>query len=523
MRYFGLFVAVLLFVSGVCLASDRKLDVHHLSCQSGYAAFASPGVSEELAPRIEISTEQFDEITNRLRDTLSGNLATVLRSEWKAKGTTAEANRYVSDLTDSFLSQETREIVTQGLNVENEEYTRTIARRLFDLGEQKKLKKEDLLVVRDPAPPTAARDFTFTYYTRAVSDSAEGKHQMRVRNYLRTVDFRKLEIDFPVNTFNGTGESLSIRRLAENKVEFVLGQGPKAVRNVMGLDEAIRKHGPTFTAFAAPHGGKFKLEVKSRLKDEISAEKFPLLGGRNIVQKPDVSLSAQQVSALFAVLPEDASVARLVATSRVKALEDELIATIEAKANKVLSSPTTGEAEKLVARKERDHSVSRAKAVMHMLKVAVGEDPNFLKIEGATLYSRTAFEISVPDTIAGASVKLQTTIDRDLGVFGQVYADDGAFLSPIDTFQKSEILKPASAAEQRHWELKVPRPLVAKEIGLKPTESMPFAPDIEVDDVPSSAELKKSLELFSFCQVTNRGKFMHICKQLPVDDRKAVR
>lgn len=521
------FIPLLLALTLAAPASYAKTDPK-VSCPEGFSSLSGPSApAEELAAKIGISPEQFDDITARLRKTLSGNLATVLRSEWKAKGSVQEANVYVRDLVNDFLTPGTRALVTKGVDPASEGYIRTVAKRLFDLAENDKklvaegkapvLKAGDLLGVRDPAPPQGARDLTFTYYTRAVGDEAGGKHQIRVRNYLRLVTPEEMAAGTPVNAFGRDGAPLTITR-AETLGTFHVtsGSGAKEVKRTLSSAELKQELGARPTLYAAPHGGKFKLEVKTRLKDSVSPEKYPLLGGQNLVQKLDVSLSTKQVAALFGPLPAERGAALAEARARLRKIEEEVLAGIEAKEKRAMEMADGPDRKKAFA--EAGAGRERVGAVMHMLNTAVEEDPGFLKLEGATLYSRSAFEIAVPDKMAGKPVKLQTTVDRDLGAFRSVYDEHGNFLDPVATYNQRSLLNPASEREQRHWELKVPQPLVAKEAGLR--SGGEGLAGIEVEAGPTSPELRRSMEAFSFCNVTNRGKFVHICSQADVNDRK---
>ncbi|RZA00221.1 MAG: hypothetical protein EOP11_18560, partial [Proteobacteria bacterium] len=340
-------LSLLLFLA--ILPAARAAAVNPVSCAANYASLnpssASTIAAEDLAPRIGISPAAFDEITARLRKTLSGNLATVLRSEWKAKGAVAEANKYVSDLAQDFLTPETRALVTKGLNPSSKGYIRTVAKRLFDLAEEDKkliaagkppvLKNADLLGVRDPAPPAGASDYTFTYYTRPVGDDAGGKHQIRVRNYLRVVNLKDMQAGVPVNAFASDGSPLTLVRGAEpDTFQVIAGPKGQEIARKLSLAEVRQELGANPTLYAAPHGGKFKLEVKTRLKDSVSTEKYPALGGQNLVQKLDVSLSAEQVGALFAPLPADSAGAAAEANARLKKVKEEVLAGITMKEKK---------------------------------------------------------------------------------------------------------------------------------------------------------------------------------------------
>lgn len=447
------------------------------ACAVNYAQLLP--ASAEAVPAITLPTPQFDSITKELSATLSGNLATVLRSEWKAKGPLTQSNAYVQDLL-GFLTPGTRAEITAGLDPQREGYVRELSARLYKL----RGREGDRLFVRDPPPPPGASDSTFTFYSRAVRDPAGGKHQLRIRNYLRRVDFDAIQAGVPVEGFSADGASLfSIAKQPDGSLLVKTTKGGVDTIEQMPVAQARRQLGDPLVLFAAPHGKRFKLEIKTRLKEHVGDGAFPNLAGQNFVQKLDVNLSLRQLQTLFGASP-------LSATERLALIEKDL-----------LSAPNV--------------DIARTKAVLRLIDSAAAADPAFLRLEGATQYSRSAFEIEVPDQLAGAKVRVQTTVDRELGAFRKVYGENGELLSPTEvSADDTRLLRPADRAEERHWELKVPKPLVERAAPVT-------APgNLQVEVEPVSADLNDVINRFSLCNVTNRGKFVHICEQRPVNDRK---
>ena len=83
--------------------------------------------------KIEVKEQRFKSLLDNLRATLSGNLATVWRSEWKTKLTVKRSNEYVFNLVKQNLSTTTAEKVLKGLNPYNEGFTRQVHQRMFEL------------------------------------------------------------------------------------------------------------------------------------------------------------------------------------------------------------------------------------------------------------------------------------------------------------------------------------------------------------------------------------------------------
>jgi len=80
--------------------------------------------------------------------------------------------------------------------------------------------------------------------------------------------------------------------------------------------------------------------------------------------------------------------------------------------------------------------------------------------------------------------------------------------------------RPRDPQEEGHWELKVPKPLVQKSVGVEGASAGKSPLVLEVDDEPVSQDLESALSQFSSFRVTNRGKFHHIQDQKPIDDKK---
>ncbi|OFZ32460.1 MAG: hypothetical protein A3D17_12870 [Bdellovibrionales bacterium RIFCSPHIGHO2_02_FULL_40_15] len=72
---------------------------------------------------IVVHDKIFSQKIKNLRNTLSGKLATVWRSEWKTKLSVAESNRYTFDLINHFLTVESRAFVLDGLDLGHEGFT----------------------------------------------------------------------------------------------------------------------------------------------------------------------------------------------------------------------------------------------------------------------------------------------------------------------------------------------------------------------------------------------------------------
>ncbi len=391
------------------------------------------GTTVPVVEKVSISEDQFNETTQDLRSTLSGKLATVWRSEWKTKLSFFESNQYVQQLTKELLTSESRKYVLNDLKVEQEGFVQQIHARIYDLITQNKIKPKDKLLVRDKPAPTGAKDTTFTYYTKPiVVENAEGKHQMRVRTYLREIIYTDMTIGSTIQGFDALGNTVEFLRQSEDlyKITIKINDAIHSEQHLSSV-EMNKRFGKSAHIFA-PHGKSFKLEIKTALNDVISDKKLPLLGGNHMVQKLDVSLSPAQVSKLFAPLNG-----------------------IDIASRQKISLERISEIEKEVNLKTPDNK-ARTEAVFNVLRTGLLNNNNFLEIEGATFYHRTAFE---------STSGFQTTIDREQGVFaGQMYSST-SLKSPIDVVRNNSMLKPRFE-DARHVELKVPVTSIQKTVGI---------------------------------------------------------
>ena len=123
--------------------------------------------SVNLSEKVSIPTSLFDRLTQNLRSTLGGKLATVWRSEWKSKLSARESGRYVDELLKRFLTAETYAAVVDGLHIDQPQFVQSVHRRLYELKKNNRLHPEhDQIMVRDAPPASGTKDSTFTYYTR---------------------------------------------------------------------------------------------------------------------------------------------------------------------------------------------------------------------------------------------------------------------------------------------------------------------------------------------------------------------
>ncbi len=383
--------------------------------------------------KVFIADSTYQKDIKNLRSTLSGKLATVWRSEWKTKLSVSESNQYVNDLVNKFLTTHTRSVILSGLDINNDGFTREVHSRLYKLQVEKLLLPADELAVRDSPAPEGAKDTTFTYYLKPLkSFKSEGKHQVRIRTYLREIRYAEISIGESVQGFDINEKKITVTRLSNNNFKLTMGIADVVeIEQRLTIDELTTKEGPSMRLFA-PHGKNFKLEIKSALTDHISGSQYPLLAGKHMVQKLDVSLSAKQVGHLFAPLQANSSENKIKESNlRIASLTAELIA------------------------KTPDNK-ARIEAVFEVLLQGISKNSNFLTVEGATAYHRTAFE-----TTTG----LQTTIDRDQGVYeGNMYGEN--FLkNPLYTIQTNKLIK-TKTKDARHVELKVPVTSMQQSVGI---------------------------------------------------------
>jgi len=441
--------------------------------------------------RAEISEEKYRESTRKLRATLSGKLATVWRSEWKAKLEVKNSNDYVFNLVKTFLAPETQAFVLKGLDPAKEEFVRSIHERMYQLQQENRMSADDELLVRDPPAPAGALDRTFTYYTKPiVSTGSEGKHQIRIRTYLREVLPEKLPLAREVTGFDMNGRKVVIIKTAEDTFvvattvqDNVAHAAVASVAMTVSSDELRKKYGTPIYLFA-PHGKSFKLEVKTALTDEISPTDYPLLGGPHMVQKLDMNLSMTEVAQLFAAIPTSLPFESRVAVS---------LARIETIAQAAESQPPEMRA--------------RTLAVLSVMADGVRANANFLKIEGATLYHRTAFE---------SKSGFQTTIDREQGVFATNMYGSRGLKSPAQTMIQNTSLH-TGVADARHVELKVPVTVVAPMLGIDFKIPPPTLP---ATTLAVQSKIRQAIDIYyPYVQsAKHSGKFGYLLQNHTLDD-----
>lgn len=367
---------------------------------------------------------QFDTLTDVLRATLKGSFVTVWRSEWKAKLSEEESNFYVLNLLERFLSEKTRALVLKDLDPSKEGFTRQISERLWKI-QRSDLLPEDRIRVRDQAPMPGVVDSTFTYYAKQLSDEGGvGKHQIRLRSYLRRIYLDEIKEGETAVAFTKLAEEIQITKLEKDQFSVIINSNGSSTKSILASTEIHELLGNPIILFAIP-GGTFKFEIKTALKDLISGEKYPLLAGHHMVQKLDIcGLSFKQLEELFREHGDGSEIDRL-------------------------------ELELLEAHPEAKERILAVFAVLHKGFEVYGED--FFVLEGATHYQRCALE-----GLAG----FQTTIDREQEVFWKtVYREDGSLKDPKETLLTSRCLVPKEKSE-RHVEIKFPSDAVAKNVGV---------------------------------------------------------
>ena len=195
-----------------------------------------------------------------------------------------------------------------------------------------------------------------------------------------------------------------------------------------------------------------------------------------MVQKLDVALTLDQVTSLFAPLRSSGPATKTrESLTRVNALVRDLV-------------------------RKNPENQARIEAVFKVIKQGIAGNPDFLTIEGATAYHRTAFE-----TTTG----LQTTVDRDQGVYsGNMYQANGSLKDPILTTKTNTIFRPESN-DSRHVELKVPVTSMANTAGITFADPLnaPKPQDSGNDD-----KIKQILSVYHRFVRNNRhaGKFNYL-------------
>ncbi len=430
--------------------------------------------------KVTFEDKKFNSTTNSLRSTLSGKLATVWRSEWKTKLKIQESNQYVLDMVHDFLTPQSADFVLLNLDVKSEGFTRAVHARLSELKSKNEIQPGDDLMVRDEPSPEGVKDQTFTYYTKpVVAAKGEGKHQLRIRTYIRDIKYAEIPVGNSVNGFNELGHVITVSKVSGDlfKIETELAKDMKTTLIKSAHDLDIEYNG--VMQFFAPHGKSFKLEVKTALNDEIGSAngQFPLLSGKHMVQKLDVSLSPAQVAKLFAPLIEQSTEGKKIESiNRINKLESDII-------------------------NAKPDLKARTEAVFNIVREAIQINSDYLLIEGATLYSRTAFE---------SKSGYQTTVDRDQSVFqGSMYNNE-SLKTPTQTMTENHPLV-SGEENARHIELKVPVTSIKNALGVKfqdPTRAP--APDNTQND----HLIKKAIRIYSkyVFNGDHSGKFNYLIK-----------
>lgn len=397
------------------------------SCRAMFAGEAAPAT--RVVDKVAVTENRHTTLLKGLRATLTGKLATVWRSEWKTKLSVQRSNDYVNKLIKQNLSPETLDKVLNGLDPKSEGFTRQVHQRMFELQAKGETNVNDKLTVRDAPPPEGATDSTFTYYTKPLIDAqGNSKHQPRIRTYLREVNFEKMATDVPVVGSLANGSKVTITKKHDGVFELNVNGESKVLTSA----EMQTRFGSNFKMFA-PHGKSYKLEIKSALDDIIQSPKYTNLNGNHNVQKLDVTLSQTQVDMLFAPLKSKTEAGRQTESKiRLDKITQEIVA--------------------------KDPALeARAKAIFAVLSEGIAGNSNFLQIEGATAYHRSAFE---------STTGFQTTIDRKQGVYlGNMYSASG-LKDPTFVLKNNNRLV-TGETDARHVELKLPINLVVDVMGVK--------------------------------------------------------
>lgn len=416
---------------------------------------------------IKTDTENFLKHYSALNETLSGNLATVFRSEWKAKEDYTDGARYLQDLISKFGDKD----FSLPRDISSKEKIE------FFVGLLKEKKRIQAISMRDPPPPAGAYDKTFTYYSKSILDGTGAKHQVRLRTYIRSLEPRKMKQGVPILGYKD-GNIIQIIKVKPGVYELSVAKsiGEKNElseilnRQTLSLDELRNELGENLNFYAYPHAKNMKLEVKTRPHDEVQTQEFEKLIGKNFVQKLSIDVEPEDIGLLFSSHSD----------------KGEQLEKLERLKEKVLQGPT--------------NTKNRTNAIFELLNFAANQDKDFFISRGATEYRRFAFEVEVPDEIAGRRVRVQTTFDYDMGV-RNTYDNEGNFLSPLDSVNQNPKITPKDDSEELHIELKVPKVLIEAAANHE-----------------SSNELLEFLEIFNKYQVTNKGKFNHILKQREMDE-----
>jgi hypothetical protein len=459
-----------IFILGfLSLISSCSTHLHHeLDADRSIASVASDQNCNQIIKNfliksnhdVDVSKEAFVKYYDDLNDTLSGNLATVFRSEWKAKDDFDIGSKYLNDV---FMAFGGNTIVNKYSASRGIEFIESVVSELRKIGKIGKIS------MRDPPAPIGSFDRTFTYYTKALADGSGAKHQVRLRTYLRELVVDEMVESIPVPGFID-GNYIEVTKLGPNKFKLVKASKKDLIENATeelltlnGLKKSLNEN---LTFYAYPHAKGFKLEIKTKPHDEVENQKFEKLLGKNYVQKLSIDIRPSDIGLLF--------------KDRKTTDSKEMLAKLQRLKEKALENPK--------------NALDRTNAIFNLLFDANEMDEDFFVAQGATEYKRFAFELEVPDLIDGEKVRIQTTFDYDMGI-RKNYDEAGNFLDPLKSLI-NPIQKPFSDKEDLHIELKIPKTLVERTLKEKVSEA-----------------LLSVMRIFNSQQVTNKGKFNHIENQ----------
>jgi hypothetical protein len=377
-------------------------------------------------PKIRLSEDKFNFHFENIQETLSGNLSTVRRIENKWKTQSGPASDYLIKLTSS--ADDLKKL--------------TPKKRFESMVQKIKTNKFKNINMRDKPPASGATDHTFTYYTKPIVSETGAKHQYRFRTYVREINPDKLTSK-TVMGFMEDGSIVGVEKVAGKYVikKFKKVDGELIVTSTqsnLNLQEfkSFYKGMDTPKMYAYPHGKGLKMEVKSRLSDNLESNFIPNMNGQSFVQKLDIPVTMDDVKIMFDSKNLDPS------------LYDEALLSLRKKLSETSQ------------KKYGDIGPKRVDAFFKLYDDALRAEPNMRSLSGATEYQRVAFELPIPDKIDGSSIKIQTTFDYDQAT-RFVYNRKGKLESPIEVFENQTRLTPENPGDL-HVEFKAPEKLVQK-------------------------------------------------------------
>lgn len=416
--------------------------------------------------QVLMSTSEYQHYYQEINKTLSGNLSTVHRMEnkWKTDFESGEEylQKIIRQTSDSSFSKSTDNSLSS----------------LEELVDRIRNNEFDGIAMRDPPPPKGASDKTFTYYTKPILGENGGKHQFRIRTYVREIDLSKIESEV-VKGIMPNGEIAQIVKVGDRySLSFLKKEAGSEVvtRQLFDLDEQaiIKELGGLDPPklYAYPHGKGFKLEVKSRLPDEITSGTFENLNGKTFVQKLDLPMTMDDINFLFSKQGDF--------LVKLQQLKERILP------NAIKKYPEVGAA--------------RVDAFFDLMKKAYQTEKNFSTLAGATEYQRFAFEVKVPDQVEGKAVAVQTTLDYN-SASRYVYDTQDKLYNPLEASSYQVRMQSQVDNESLHIEFKAPKKLIDRAVSDNPQEI--------------SSEFNSLLRLWNNSKPNNNnfGKFNYIMKQ----------